>query len=95
MSWDGKSNTKMKGSLLSSIPFGGSYISSKELLSKLRKNRPGWELTTSSLGTDFLNGIFALPRGNYLELPFEVTQKCARNGWLSDKFVDTEKRLLS
>jgi hypothetical protein len=95
MSWDGKSNTKLKGSLLSSIPFGGSYISSKELLSKLPTNWPEWELTTTSLGTDFLNGIFDSRRGDYPEHPFKVTQKCARNDWLSDKFVDTEKRLLS
>ncbi len=37
MSWDGKSNTKLKGSLLSSIPFGGSYISYKNYFPNSRR----------------------------------------------------------
>jgi hypothetical protein len=95
LSLDGKSEQKMKGVSLSTVPFCGSYISSKELHTHIPKNWPGWEPTASTLGRCFFNGIFDSWQGDYPESPFELSHRCSRNHWLSDNLADTKKRLLS
>jgi hypothetical protein len=92
---DGESKQKIKGSLLSSVPFHGSYVNSKELHSHLPKDWPGCDPKISTLGRGFLEGLFDTRRGVYPELPFEVSKRWTTNSWLSDKFVETERRLLS
>ena len=95
VSADGKSIRKTRGALLEMIPFGGSYISVLDLQKRLPNNWPGWELTVSSLGGTFLDGLFDTKRGEYPEFPFGLNEGNSRNCWLAQKFAATEKRLLS
>jgi hypothetical protein len=94
MAADGMSTHKMKGPLLSMVPFCGSYISVKELKTHIPKDWQGWEPTVASLGRHFLQGLFDSRRGVYPESPFELGKRSTRNRWLADKFAATEKRLL-
>jgi hypothetical protein len=95
MSADGKSTCKQRAPLLNMIPFGGSYITLKELRTHLPTNWPSWEPSVAGLGRPFLDRLFDLRRDAYPDLPFEVKTKVTKNRWLLDKFGVTETRLLS
>ena len=95
MSADGKKKLKSKTSLLTMVPFEGSYISLAELHDKIPNDWPDWDPQVKGLGRTFLEGLFESRRGEYPKLPFDLKERTKRNHWLSDTFVDTEKRMLS
>jgi hypothetical protein len=94
MSWDGKVTHSTKQTLLSTVPFGGTYITLKELHSKVPNTWPGWEPKVSGLGREFLDGLFDNRRGPRPEFALELNPTVTRNTWLLERFISTEKRML-
>jgi hypothetical protein len=94
MSWDGTTTHSLKQPLLSSVPFGGTYITMKELHTQLPNTWPGWEPNISGLGREFLDGLFDTRRGSRPEFTLELNPTVTRNTWLMERFISTEKRML-
>jgi hypothetical protein len=94
MSADGKTTHTTKSPLLSMVPFGGTYISLKDMHAQLPKDWPGWEPRMSGLGRKFLDGLFDSRRGPMYESNIELNKPAARNTWLLERFNATEKRML-
>jgi hypothetical protein len=90
MSADGHSTQKLKGPLLTMIPFGGKYITMEELRTHVPHNWPSWEPTIAGVGRTFLEGLFNGRRGDYPDFQFKVNTKIPNNQWLLNKFVATE-----
>jgi hypothetical protein len=95
MSADGTKMHKMRGALLQMVPFGGAYITVQELQKNILDNWPSWGPTVLSLGRIFLDRLFETQQGDYPDLPFHLNETRTRNCWLSEKFTDTERSLLS
>jgi hypothetical protein len=95
MSANGSSTCKTKTPLLNTVPFGGQYLTLKEVCAQIPSDWSEWEPTVKGLGRPFLDALVDTRRGERPDFSFDLNVHSKKNAWLSIELRSTETRLYS